>query len=101
MSRLKIFQPEGCESSAPISIKFSREAAYPSRASRQNVETVNNLLRRARLLFHNNSCPECERSAIEPVDLGDADLNRNNRPVPGTATVVGFQCLSCRYEWSA
>ena len=55
---------------------------------------------RARILQHNNCCPECAQHDIEPLELADAIISPKNRlPVPGTATIVGFHCNDCGTEW--
>ena len=55
---------------------------------------------RARVIRENGVCPECDQSDIEPLELEDAVLSqRNHRPIPGTATIVGFHCNSCSTEW--
>ena len=55
---------------------------------------------RARVLLHNNCCPECTRHDIEPLELDNALISPKNRlPVPGTATIVGFHCNDCGTEW--
>lgn len=59
-----------------------------------------NVIQRARLIFDNRSCRTCGYPVVSPIELNDAQLNRNLRPVPGTATLVGFRCHGCRTEWS-
>ncbi|MCH2201287.1 MAG: hypothetical protein MK102_04915 [Fuerstiella sp.] len=55
---------------------------------------------RARMIRNNCVCPECELTDVEPVELEDAVLSRHNhRPIPGTATIVGFHCNHCGKEW--
>jgi hypothetical protein len=56
-------------------------------------------VRRARLEYHNQSCPSCGRTTVEPIELDDYRMNRNGAPVPGTATVVGFSCNACHEMW--
>lgn len=58
------------------------------------------IITRARLLFENRTCPECHYPVVTPVELNDAQFNRNGLPIPGTATLVGFHCQGCRAEWS-
>lgn len=54
---------------------------------------------RAYLLRTNDCCPQCQRSLVEPLELQDAIIGRNQRPVPGTSTLIGFHCQSCEWEW--
>lgn len=55
---------------------------------------------RARLIRDNGICPECETLDVEPLELEDGLISpRNHRPVPGTATIVGFHCNCCGTEW--
>ena len=56
---------------------------------------------RTRQVSHNRHCRLCGRVAVEAVELLDQALSRNGRPVPGTASVVGFHCRACDYEWTA
>ena len=58
-------------------------------------------LDRARSLRSNDRCPHCSRSLVKPLELDDAVRSRNNLPIPGTATLVGFHCDSCHWEWPA
>lgn len=60
-----------------------------------------NLLARARLLRDNCRCPHCRYPVVEPLELEDGLLGRNRRPIPGTATIVGFHCHRCDAEWPA
>ncbi len=59
-----------------------------------------NMIERARVLFQNRSCKSCGYPVVTPIELNDAQLNRNQRPIPGTATLVGFHCHGCDAEWS-
>jgi hypothetical protein len=59
-----------------------------------------NVIQRARLMYDNRSCRTCGYPVVTPIELNDAQLNRNLRPVPGTATLVGFRCHGCCAEWS-
>ena len=55
---------------------------------------------RARILRDNASCPDCEKSDVEPIELQDGIISPKSRlPIPGTATIVGFHCNSCGIEW--
>lgn len=61
----------------------------------------NDPLDRARSLRSNDRCPHCSRALVQPLELDDAVRSRNNLPIPGTATLVGFHCESCHWEWPA
>lgn len=54
---------------------------------------------RARLLKQNQCCPSCSRITVEPIELRDGDIGRNGARIPGTGTVVGFNCNGCGHEW--
>ncbi len=58
-------------------------------------------LQRVRLQRRNQHCPHCRRVTVEPIDAGDACLDRNDNPIPWTSTVVGFSCFTCGHEWPA
>jgi len=71
--------------------------SYATRWRRYRNTPVN----RARSLRTNDRCPKCSRGVVEPLELADGLRSRNNLPVPGTATLVGFHCLHCDWEWPA
>lgn len=75
----------------PVILQFRVEPA---------VGDTMNIIQRARLLYDNRTCRTCGYPVVTPIELDDAQLNRNLRPVPGTATLVGFRCHGCRAEWS-
>ena len=55
---------------------------------------------RARAIRENSVCPECATADVELLELEDAVISsRSHRPIPGTATIVGFHCCSCGLEW--
>jgi hypothetical protein len=56
---------------------------------------------RARLERRNRCCPRCGRVTVEAVEHEDALLDRNCRPIPGTASIAGFFCSACLHEWPA
>jgi hypothetical protein len=103
MSRLRVFRPRETdfvhriytESDEPVILSFKpRSRAFSSRRG-------GDLLTRARALHENARCPNCGRVDVEPLDLGDARLDRARRPIPCTSTLVGFHCHGCAAEWSA
>jgi hypothetical protein len=77
----------------PVILQFRVTA---SRARFQPMDIIS----RARLLFENRSCRSCGYPVVLPIELDDAQLNRNRQAIPGTASLVGFRCEGCRAEWS-
>ena len=73
---------------------------YESHADRWR-KYRNSPLDRARSLRHNDRCPHCRHGLVEPLELADGVRSRNHQPIPGTATLVGFHCLACHWEWPA
>ena len=98
MSHLRLFSPVDVEESPESNehvIPFAPQHRFATGLSR-SIEPVD----RARILHENSCCPECERSDVEPLELADSLLSPKNRqPIPGTATIVGFHCNCCGYEW--
>jgi len=99
MSQLSVFWPEECDVSSDdmvderMILPFPRsryEAAYP----RMDVIT------RARTLFENRSCRHCGYPVVELIELDDGLVNSSGREIPGTATLIGFECKSCEATWS-
>lgn len=73
-----------------------------NRLPRSRTLPMTDVVSRARVMYQNQSCPFCQHVTVEPIELGDAMISRrNHRPIPGTATVVGFHCHSCGSEWPA
>jgi len=105
MSVLKIYCPEETPSETTISQTETQSMILPFRRgiSRQPQlhQQTDWVLNRARILFKNQQCPACSSSAIEKLELRDGLLNRKNRLIPGTSTVVGFRCETCDTEWPA
>ncbi len=108
MSELRIFRPtedEAEENQVPTAtahvdleiLPFDRRTQIISgRVSPRRLRSLN----RARILFENQKCAFCNKATVEPLELDDALVSRkNNRPVPGTASIVGFHCHSCEKEW--
>jgi hypothetical protein len=98
MSEYRVIWPEdvahedvGVEAE-PVILQFRVEPAAPGQSL--------NIIQRSRLLFENRICRTCGYPVVTPIELNDAQLNRNRRPIPGTATLVGFRCHGCRAEWS-
>ncbi|HVJ67185.1 MAG TPA: hypothetical protein VM510_04320 [Caulifigura sp.] len=92
MSRLRLFDPSLDDEHAPAVIPFT-----PRITERYSAPAV---IRRARLWNSNQACPCCRRATVEPVELEDGLLNAKSELIPGTATIVGFNCSSCGHEWA-
>ena len=56
---------------------------------------------RARILHLNRRCPYCKHPIVDPMALNDGRWNRGHSCVPGTASLVGFQCGGCYQQWPA
>jgi len=95
MSLLSLYRPPvQVEDDGPQVLSYNDFTVR--RRGRQMVDIV----LRARLEKSNSQCPSCQRVSVQPIELRDAITNRNGATVPGTATVVGFQCNACRHEWA-
>ena len=110
MSRLSVYWPDEygsnhCGSTAtavadePWVIPFPGNLTRAGRSTRDEVPKLD-VISRARLLFANRQCRHCSYPLVEPLDLGDAEVNRQGLEIPGTTTIVGFRCHSCESEWS-
>jgi hypothetical protein len=117
MSRLRVIWPDEADSatvSVPdeailpladfraVRLPVDRSPArihYPARWTqlRQEWEPVE----RARILFANRQCPKCQYPVVRPVELDDATIGRSGLPIPGTATLIGFECADCEKTWPA
>jgi hypothetical protein len=85
------------EEGEPEILSWNRIATQPRT---QNTPSLMELLARTRTLYRNKRCRSCNRPTVEPVEMDDALVSKNRMPVPGSATLVGFQCQYCRHEWS-
>ncbi|QDT56344.1 hypothetical protein Pan44_43970 [Caulifigura coniformis] len=94
MSRLRLFDPSLDDEHAPAVIPFT------PRLRERHSAPGNPVIRRAWLWNSNQVCPCCRRATVEPVELEDGLLNAKAEPIPGTATIVGFNCSSCGHEWA-
>ena len=54
---------------------------------------------RAKLERANRSCSCCQRATVEPVENDDSLLNRQGHVIPRSASLAGFSCWSCGYQW--
>jgi hypothetical protein len=78
---------------APMILPFPRR-------SRAEAPQKFDVVTRARILFENRRCCQCGYPVVKPVELDDALVNTTGLEIPGTATLVGFQCKSCDASWS-
>ncbi|QDT37225.1 hypothetical protein [Stratiformator vulcanicus] len=56
---------------------------------------------RAKALHRNRQCPCCDHPVVDPVFLSDGVRDGTGDFIPGTATLVGFHCRECNWEWPA
>ncbi len=104
MSILKIYYPEDTQTQPSTSLEAPPKMILPfNRGSLKKPQSPQQdwVLRRSQTLFNNHKCPDCSSSAVAPLELRDGLLNRKNRLIPGTSTVVGFRCDTCDSEWPA
>ena len=100
MSRLSVYWPDECDSGstavaeAPMIIPFPRGILCEAPPPRLDVVS------RARALFENRRCRHCRYPVVVPLEHDDALMNSSGLEIPGTATLVGFECHSCRASWS-
>jgi hypothetical protein len=107
MSHLKLYSPDEpaleeaiVDDAFPATIPFESASRDLGRRRFLRSRMTGDLVSRARAMRSNQSCPHCHHATVEPIELGDAIISaRNHRPSPGTATVVGFHCHSCKSEW--
>ncbi len=96
MVQLSVYRPPTqVEDDVPEVLSYDRVAL------RMRGRRFADVVSRARIERANTQCPSCQRVTVQPIELGDAVVNRNGATVPGTATVVGFHCNACRHEWPA
>ena len=77
----------------PVILSFRRNAARSGQGRQRD------LLSRARIIHENRCCPVCGRAAVVPVDAEQQLKFRNQMPVPGSGTLVGFECECCDHAW--
>lgn len=103
-NRLRIFSPQADFAPEESLAELHEEAHVISFESARRAIVVSRRLqpanKRARLIHQNSQCPDCNANLVEPIELNDGVMARGNRlSVPGTATLVGFHCCRCGYEW--
>lgn len=100
MSRLSVYWPDECEQ-APVT-KASVRMILPFHQPREPQSPRQfDVVSRARILFENRRCKCCGYPVVEPVELDDALVNATGLEIPGTATLIGFECQSCEATWPA
>ena len=94
MSCLKLYTaPHECE---PVILEFpAATETVPI-----TVEESTAVLDRARLIHRNRLCQCCGRPAVVPMQSEDMLMSRNGLPIPGSGTLIGFQCDCCSHAWS-
>src|ERR1700749_4198559 len=100
MSRLSVFWPEEMNS---VSAAPDERMILPfpkSRSFRSAEAPPMDVLTRARLIFANRKCQDCDYPVVEPIELPDSAVNLSGLAIPGTAPLVGFRCCGCHNEWS-
>ncbi len=108
MSCLKLHWPQTLSLYRPADTEWDSASedgpvilAFPRIAGRIQPSSQRELLNRARILHENRCCPECGRAAVVPVDAEPVQAYRDQTPVPGSGTLIGFACDSCGHEWQA
>ncbi|MBS0206381.1 MAG: hypothetical protein JSS49_26120 [Planctomycetes bacterium] len=99
MSRLSVYWPDECDMAAasaadrPMILPFpgSRRGESPARLD---------VITRARILFENRRCTHCGYPVVKPLEQDDALVNSTGLEIPGTATLIGFECRGCSSTWS-
>jgi len=109
MSCLKLHWPHSLALYAPAETDWQRDSdsddapvilRFPRRTARAGNGGQQALLTRARIIHENRCCPICNRAAVIPVDSEQTLLTRDHMPIPGSGTLLGFECESCGHEWS-
>jgi hypothetical protein len=97
MSRLSVYWPDDSKStSAVVEPVILRFPGAQGDEPRERLDVIT----RARVLFENRRCRHCSYPVVEPQELDDGLVNSTGLEIPGTATLVGFKCRSCRKTWS-
>ena len=121
-AHLRLFSPESCEQGvdSPAELRVWSGAngigllaleddgeeemplvfPFPTKGALPLPRTQEQLLARMKTVHRNRTCRSCQSSSVVPLQKTDDLLNRNRMPIPGTATLVGFQCSQCSAEWS-
>lgn len=92
--QLAVFDPEAPTDDEPQILSWRIRAGHAKRHS------LVELITRSKLLHRHRCCRDCGRPTVQPLEHDDAMLGKNRLPIPGTSTLLGFQCTSCQSEWS-
>jgi predicted RNA-binding Zn-ribbon protein involved in translation (DUF1610 family) len=92
MSQLSVFRPCDVDGEPPT-------LSFATFAARIRSLQLYDVVSRARLEHHNQSCPACGRATVEPIETGRPLLNRNGAVVPRSARLAGFSCNACGNSW--
>ena len=98
MSRLSVYWPDECDL-ASTSGEAPMILPFPGQSSTQAPAKLD-VISRARILFENRRCTHCGYPVVKPVELDDALVNSTGLEIPGTATLIGFECRGCKATWS-
>ncbi len=119
MSRLSVYWPDECEAVSTAVMDEPRLLQFPRARRGLSVENRSvedqptahpvayekaprlDVIARARLLFSNRLCRQCRSPVVKPLQLDDAQVNRQGLEIPGSATIIGFRCHSCDAQWSS
>lgn len=101
MSRLTVYWPDECDAmmAAPVAKILPISRRTPSRQPVLADAPRMDVISRARVLFENRRCRHCGYPVVKPLHLDDALVNLSGLDIPGTASLVGFECQSCNAEW--
>lgn len=92
MVTLSVYRP-------PVEDEGPHVISYQEFAHQLTQRRMPGVVSRARIQRANTQCPCCRRVTVQPIEQPDAIVNRNGATIPGTATIVGFQCNACRHQW--
>ena len=119
MSRLSVYWPDECAAVSAAALDEPRLLQFPRSRRGPFVESRSvedhpaahhvaykeaprlDVIARARLLFSNRLCRHCHSPVVEPLQLDDAQVNRQGLEIPGSATIIGFRCHSCDAQWNS
>jgi len=100
MSRLSVYWPDECHTNPKAGNDRAVILRFPTAAAAAPVAQPLDIISRARLIFENRRCCQCGYPVVKPVELDDALTNSSGLEIPGSATLVGFECTSCDASWS-
>lgn len=98
MSRLSVYWPDDCATRSAAAVESPQILPFPRRIEAAAPVQLD-VISRARILFENRRCCHCGYPVVKPIELDDALVNSSGLEVPGTATLIGFECQSCEAMW--